>query len=641
MPRMSARRCIVARTPLMALAACGSSGASPDGGGPIDAPSTIDAGLPSTGAIINLSMDSTVGVLLDEVPASMRDRVAAALIAEPASFWTTRAANQTKLIAYRLVFRAQFYDMDKDALPPPPPSSWQFTLKGTPRRQTTGTHDLVVTDYTFTSALLTDTMSPGISEPAIDTVGGEWDEPFTLPLDPELIFQRTRFACMDEAEFPPESVDSEETDSFYDYTCDVEDELSRSACHQTELPTMSCVDAVTAKIGSIDTMLKFTRQPWDPAVADQIRVGPITSFTGADLAVVEEEFKINRTIYRYITPDSCTLVEMCTGAPGWRRLLQFSTADRNVGGYTLTIGSVNYFGDGEDGGTDLSDHGVFEWSACHEHFHFMHYGTFSYGDGSGTASTAKRGFCLQSTNRFSNHELSPLTNQFNDCGYQGVEIGWVDEYKAGLQCQWIDVTGVDTTAAPVTRPLTFVSNPDGFLCEGTPMLDDQGNQIWLPTNFTTATGQPVEKPACNYIPNYAANNTDSYNITLASPGEGYVTDGCDRGQIGPLRNCGFTNTKTAMACTPGAATTFHCTIPTGAAPQVVRLCETSAVLGTGIPCTYQDSLASVNIETTAGVDVAFTCPAARDTTEPGGAAAIYTAPVFGDDTAAAITCTAL
>ena len=38
------------------------------------------------GALVDVSMDSRVGVLLDEVPAKMRDRVAAAMRAQPASF---------------------------------------------------------------------------------------------------------------------------------------------------------------------------------------------------------------------------------------------------------------------------------------------------------------------------------------------------------------------------------------------------------------------------------------------------------------------------------------------------------------------------------------------------------------------------
>src|SRR5262249_45886512 len=153
-------------------------------------------------------------------------------------------------------------------------------------------------------------------------------------------------------------------------------------------------------------------------------------------------------------------------------------------------------------------------------------GTFSYGDGA--ATTAKRGFCLQSTVRTSNNELSPLSNVYYDCGYQGIEVGWADEYKAGLECQWIDVTSESTTQAPVTKSPTFHSHPDGFLCEGTPVLDAQGDQVWLPTQFTTSTGQPVDKPACDYSPGWDQDNVDTYMVTLPTDGDGYVTAPCTR-----------------------------------------------------------------------------------------------------------------
>src|SRR5687768_3697961 len=57
------------------------------------------------GSLVGLSMDSQVGVVLDELPASQRARVANALIAKPASFWQNRARAQVRLATYRLVFR--------------------------------------------------------------------------------------------------------------------------------------------------------------------------------------------------------------------------------------------------------------------------------------------------------------------------------------------------------------------------------------------------------------------------------------------------------------------------------------------------------------------------------------------------------
>jgi len=275
---------------------------------------------------------------------------------------------------------------------------------------------------------------------------------------------------------------------------------------------------------------------------------------------------------------------------------------------------------------------VFEYSACHKHYHFTHYGTFSYDNNA--ALTTKRGFCLQSTNRLSNNELSPLHNPFPDCHVQGVEVGWVDEYKAGLPCQWIDVTNV----SPRTAPLSFHSNPDGFLCEGTPVLDAQGNPQWETTSFTSSDGRPVDKPKCTYAPGALDNNVDAYDVALPTNGDGYVTKPCEHGQVGPLRNCDLQKPAAApTACTPGAQKTVHCTIAAGAAPQVARVCEASKALGAGVACTYQDSLANAVVDGS-GLDVTFTCPAARDAVETGGSFAIYTASVFPDDAPAAVTC---
>jgi hypothetical protein len=364
---------------------------------------------------------------------------------------------------------------------------------------------------------------------------------------------------------------------------------------------------------------------------------------GANLTPEAWEFRINRIIYRYIPPGDCALVEQCVGGSGWRRLLQFATADRNTGTQDLVIGSVDYFHQ-TDGGTTLSQHNVFEWSACHHHYHFTHYGSFDFNNDPN--ANHKRGFCLQATDRFSNIEVSPLPNPYANCWYQGIMAGWVDEYKAGLPCQWFDITGVDTSKKPVTGPLTFHSNPDGFLCEGTPVLDANGNQVWGPTSFLSSTGQPVDIPECNYWstpsdPNaWSSDNIDTYNVTVPSPGNGYVTAACTNNQIGPLRNCGFA-AATGGSCTPGATVKLHCTVAaSGAAAQVARVCDYSASLNTGIPCTFQDAFANASIDP-AGTDLTFTCPAARDASEPGGHYSLYTAPTFNGDASTAVTCIAM
>ncbi len=635
-----------------------SDGAPNDAGPAGDGTVVAQDSGPLLGALITVSMPSTVGVLLDEIPADDRDRVAAAILAKPTDFWVTRADQQIKLTAYHLVFRAVFYpDGFRQQLPLPPESQWQITFAagdagdddgGTAepyRMTTTDGHDLVMVDYTLQTTVLTDQDSPGVSEPSLLGIGGIWNEPFTLPLDPEQLLQRTGYACMDEAEFPPNSVDSEETDSFYDWTCDVEPQLSANGCHYSALPQVSCLDALAANVGSISTQATFERVAWDPAVADQVRVGPITNDAGADLQIIQEEFQTHRVTYRYIPPDSCTLVEQCVGAPGWRRVLQFSTADKNTGTETVDIGAVTYFSEdgGEAGATEPETHNAFEWSACHHHWHFTHYGEFDYGDG-GAPGNHKRGFCLQSTTRALNIETSPTHNPYGDCSYQGIESGWGDEYKIGLDCQWIDVTNMDTSQAPFTSALQFTSNPDGFLCEGTPVLDDAGEQVWEPTQFKTEAGAVVDRPKCDFFPPWASNNHDQYDVTVPTSGNGYVTTPCALGEIGPVRNCGFTLQSNVLSCTPGAASTLKCSVPAGARPQTVRVCESSIALDSGTACKFNESLGNGVVEAAADggvetVSIPFTCPAARDVLEVGGKYSVYTAPVLTDDTAQVVTCT--
>jgi hypothetical protein len=244
---------------------------------------------------------------------------------------------------------------------------------------------------------------------------------------------------------------------------------------------------------------------------------------------------------------------------------------------------------------------------------------------------------LQSTNRSANHEFSPLHNPYGGCDFQGVEAGWVDQYKIGLPCQWVDITDVDARRAR-TANLTFSSNPDGFLCEGEPVLDDNGDPIYDPTEFVNHDGEQVFRQRCDYEEGALDNNVDSYPVTVPRSGETYVSLPCDRGQVGPLRNCGYALSQDALTCTPGERVRLSCTVASRGAPQVARVCERSAVLNTAMACTERMALTSQAIDRSAILEL--TCPAAR-TGEPGGRYSIFAGAAFPDDARAAVTCTKL
>lgn len=592
------------------------------------------------GALVRVSMESQVGVLLDEVPEAMRERAVMAVLARDQELWEHRARFQIEHTYYRLVFREFFYERgDKRQLPLPPPEVWSITVDPAgPQRRIVDGHDMVVVDYTLETTLLSDPGSPARAEPALARVGGVWEEPFVLPIDPLLLFQRTGYACMDEDEFPLGSVFEGNARWFYDQECEVEDPQQPS-CHLTapETVTESCIEALDRAVGKVETAVRFERLAWDRALADRVRVGALTTPDAADLEPIEEGLGNHWLVYRYIPPDSCALVEECVGGSGWRRLLLFDASARNVGGADLHIGLVGL--DHEGRGGAFLERNVFEYSACHDHYHFKFYGDFRYGSGDQQLGN-KQAFCLQTTQRYFNSETTRLTTPYGSCEYQGISTGWGDDYLAGLDCQWIDVTDLDVAAGAVMEELQFEINPAGFLCEGTPVVDDSGAQVFEETDFTTEQGEPIWRPVCDFAGGWDQNNRRARRVTIPEQGS-FINEPCQHGELGPMRDCGFVEQQSLVACTPGETVRLQCQTTASAAPQVVRLCETSAELGAGVACTYRDALhnAIVREEQT---ELAFPCPAQRDASTPGsGAYAMYVAPVLEADTPDAVTCTAV
>jgi hypothetical protein len=610
------------------LAACSSNS---DPKPPPDA-APPDAGAPATGALVRVSVQSEVGVLLDEIPESMRDRVAADVLTFDEAFWKDRAEFQVQHANYRLFLRHFYYPAGtKQQLPLPPHEIWSIRLdEGGPTRKTVDGHDLVVVGYTLESTLLTDVESPGTSEPALAQVGGVWDEPMVFPLDPELVFQRTGYACFNEGGAPLDSIFEGTAFWYYDHTCQAEDPQSPS-CHWTasEQVTESCVDALRNEIGAVETTIRYERIAWDQAVADSVRVGELSA-KEADLVPLAEDLENNWLEYRYIPEDSCAIAEGCVDGPGWRRLLLFDGSAKNVGGGDVHLGNV----DGELG-RELIERNVFELSACHQHYHFSYYGDFRYGPEDALVGN-KQAFCLISTHRYHNNEGTKLFTPYGSCDYQGIAAGWGDEYMAGLDCQWIDVTSVDTASGDVPYDLRFQINPDQFLCEGTPVLDSSGKQSFEETDLTTVDGEPIYRPTCELTDGWDENNHSQVPVTLPQKGS-FINAPCEQGALGPRRDCGFVEQTNVASCTPGETVRLHCERDAQAAPQVIRFCETSAVLGTGVACVHHHALLSAVVEQDA-IDVELTCPAQRDATEPSGAYSMYAAPLYGADAPATVTC---
>jgi len=592
---------------------------------------------PPPGALISTSYAGTVGVLLDEIPTEngFRDRVAQYYLSQENEFWTNKTFMQARFTNFRQVFRSGFYP-DKKQLTLPPYEVWQYTFDTAgPRRTTIGGHDYVAYDYTFYSVLVADSTTIGNSEPALEPIGGSWSDTWLVPVDAELLFQRTNYACMNEFAFPKGSIDSENPWVYYDDSCEVEPpqvvyNASEERCHFTAYPNESCVDAVNAHIGAIELNITWTRLPWNDSIADAFRFGEQVS-DGADMSVIGEGFhagsRDNRIEYRYFPSNSCAFHEAaisgggtgCVGAPGWRRLLKFSSSSINVGKTDIFIGVAP--GSATDNSPWIQRH-VFEWDPCHQHAHFEHYGTFFWGDTPGR----KVGFCLQTTWRYYNNEYTKLDTPYDTCNYQGISVGWGDDYIAGLDCQWIDVTDSN----PGTKNLGERFNPDGFLCEGFPIMNGTtGLPYFVATNYTSYNGETVYRGLCNYTADFLNNNSDDVPTTVPPTGS-RVNYACKRGELTHLRDCGWTVQEDVLHCTPGQAVTVEVSIPSRAAPHGVRICEASSLLGS-MPCVHANKLANILLTNNSKQVLSFTCPSARDNTEQGGLFSLLTAPILESD----------
>src|SRR5580700_7201386 len=128
----------------------------------------------SPGALVRVDMHTAVGVELDEIPAGpQREAAATWALSQDKDFWVKRAREQVNLTYYRLVFRQFFYTAPpaRGDLPLPPHTAWRLEFTDEPRRLQIGTHDYVAIPYHFQTYIVTDSASPGTSEPALSTVG--------------------------------------------------------------------------------------------------------------------------------------------------------------------------------------------------------------------------------------------------------------------------------------------------------------------------------------------------------------------------------------------------------------------------------------------------------------------------------------
>ena len=82
-------------------------------------------------------------------------------------------------------------------------------------------------------------------------------------------------------------------------------------------------------------------------------------------------------------------------------------------------------------------------------------------DGSTVIMLGKKyAYCMEDTARhFDGANVS--CDKLYDCGFQGIQSGWTDEYGWSLDCSWLDVTDL----APGTYVLKITVNPSRVFAE--------------------------------------------------------------------------------------------------------------------------------------------------------------------------------
>ncbi|MGH2830924.1 MAG: lysyl oxidase family protein, partial [Actinomycetota bacterium] len=161
-----------------------------------------------------------------------------------------------------------------------------------------------------------------------------------------------------------------------------------------------------------------------------------------------------RLVTQTFDPTGCDVVEGMV-QPGTRKLVRFTFTTPNRGQADLIVGPPSLRPD------------LFEYSECHAHYHFREYADYRLWTPAqfeawsalrdefpeltpaavlqahpelSPVRGAKRGFCVIDLRRVSYTLLA--FSKYNSCDFQGISVGWADEYHYSLAGQYLDVTGL-------------------------------------------------------------------------------------------------------------------------------------------------------------------------------------------------------
>ena len=212
-----------------------------------------------------------------------------------------------------------------------------------------------------------------------------------------------------------------------------------------------------------------------------------------------------------LSPNACSVIEGDV-TPGERLLVRFTVGIANIGDADIYVGNPQDHIDANDG--------LFEFAACHQHYHFRNYAKYELIDpATGNVwRAAKRGFCMLDTDpnpAWLSGAAGPgfyrSCGSTQHAGNQGVSVGWTDTYRFFLGGQYFVLDGGDgqKPVPPGRYIIRITANP--------PFTPQAGEAC----PYVDGTG------ACHMLPesNYTNNVAETEIVIPTNPG---------RGPVGPL-----------------------------------------------------------------------------------------------------------
>ncbi len=165
---------------------------------------------------------------------------------------------------------------------------------------------------------------------------------------------------------------------------------------------------------------------------------------GPDLEIDSASF-VSSLALTSTTASTCDVAEGCVLGYGTRYVLRFTSRINNIRTLDFYIGNSS------------TQPGMFNLNNCHGHPHYEGYGDYRLFDMNNNMVPAghKNGYCVIDVGCFSG------TGQYG-CSNMGISAGCYDQYGAGTQCQWIDITDVPTGDYRVAVVINSKHLPDAM-----------------------------------------------------------------------------------------------------------------------------------------------------------------------------------